>query len=66
LGLRWDAVGFDAGELVVDHQLQRVRRSLLYREDELILRVSSRHAPVRERVAQDSVDMDLTACTGKG
>jgi hypothetical protein len=29
---RWDAVGFDAGELVVDHQLQRVRRSPLYRE----------------------------------
>lgn len=32
LGLRWDAVDFDGGELVVDHQLQRVRRSLLYRE----------------------------------
>ena len=32
LGLRWDAIDTDAGELMVDHQLQRVRRELLYRE----------------------------------
>lgn len=32
LGLRWDAVDFTARVLVIDHQLQRVRRSLLYRE----------------------------------
>ena len=32
LGLRWDALDFEGRELVVDHQLQRVRRSLLYRE----------------------------------
>jgi len=32
LGLRWDAVNFTAGELVVDFQLQRVRRTLLLRE----------------------------------
>lgn len=32
LGLRWDAINFLARELVIDHQLQRVRRSLLYRE----------------------------------
>ena len=32
LGLRWGAVDFDQRELLVDHQLQRVRRQLLYRE----------------------------------
>jgi len=32
LGLRWDAVNFATGELVVNFQLQRVRRSLLLRE----------------------------------
>jgi integrase len=32
LGLAWDAVNFEQGTLVPDHQLQRVRRSLLYRE----------------------------------
>lgn len=32
LGLRWDAIDFPGRELVIDHQLQRVRRSLLYRE----------------------------------
>jgi hypothetical protein len=32
LGLPWEAVNFDHGALVPDHQLQRVRRSLLYRE----------------------------------
>jgi integrase len=32
LGLRWDAVDFESGELIIDHQLQRVRRELLYRE----------------------------------
>ncbi len=32
LGLTWDSVDLDAAELVVDHQLQRVRRELLYRE----------------------------------
>ena len=32
LGLAWEAVDFDQGALVPDHQLQRVRRSLLYRE----------------------------------
>jgi integrase len=32
LGLRWDAVNFEAGELIIDHLLQRVRRELLYRE----------------------------------
>ena len=33
LGLRpWEAVNFGQGTLVPDHQLQRVRRSLLYRE----------------------------------
>jgi integrase len=31
LGLAWDAVNFEQGTLVPDHQLQRVRRSLLYR-----------------------------------
>jgi integrase len=32
LGLAWDAVNFEQGALVPDHQLQRVRRSPLYRE----------------------------------
>jgi integrase len=32
LGLAWDAVNFEQGTLVPDHQLQRVRRSLLYRD----------------------------------
>ena len=32
LGLAWQAVDFEQGTLVPDHQLQRVRRSLLYRE----------------------------------
>jgi integrase len=32
LGLAWEAVDFGEGPLVPDHQLQRVRRSLLYRE----------------------------------
>jgi integrase len=32
LGLAWDSVNFEQGTLVPDHQLQRVRRSLLYRE----------------------------------
>ena len=32
LGLRWDVVDFEVGELIIDHQLQRVRRELLYRE----------------------------------
>ena len=32
LGLAWDAVNFEQTTLVPDHQLQRVRRSLLYRE----------------------------------
>jgi integrase len=32
LGLTWDAVDLDARVLVVDHQLQRVRRALLHRE----------------------------------
>ena len=32
LGLAWEAVNFEQGTLVPDHELQRVRRSLLYRE----------------------------------
>jgi integrase len=32
LGLAWDSVSFEHATLVPDHQLQRVRRSLLYRE----------------------------------
>jgi integrase len=32
LGLAWEAVNFEHGTLVPDRQLQRVRRSLLYRE----------------------------------
>ena len=32
LGLRWEAVDLDGRELVIDHQVQRVRRELLYRE----------------------------------
>src|SRR5829696_5235848 len=32
LGLAWEAVNFEHGTLVPDHQLQRVRRSLLYRK----------------------------------
>jgi hypothetical protein len=31
LGLAWEAVNFEQGTLVPDHQLQRVRRSPLYR-----------------------------------
>lgn len=32
LGLTWDSVDIDAHEVVIDHQLQRVRRALLHRE----------------------------------
>jgi integrase len=32
LGLAWNSVNFEQSTLVPDHQLQRVRRSLLYRE----------------------------------
>jgi hypothetical protein len=32
LGLGWSSVDLDSGLLVIDHQLQRVRRALLYRE----------------------------------
>jgi integrase len=32
LGLTWDSVNFDTGELYVDHQLQRAGRQLLHRE----------------------------------
>ena len=32
LGLRWGAVDLEGRELVIDHQVQRVRRELLYRE----------------------------------
>jgi len=32
LGLTWDDVNLDAGELVIGHQLQRVSRELLHRE----------------------------------
>ena len=32
LGLRWQAVDLEGRELVIDHQVQRVRRELLYRE----------------------------------
>ena len=32
LGLAWEAINFEQGTLVPDHQLQRVRRSLLYRK----------------------------------
>jgi integrase len=32
LGLRWGAVDLAGRELVIDHQVQRVRRELLYRE----------------------------------
>lgn len=32
LGLRWSAIDLDTRELMVDHQLQRVRRSLLFRQ----------------------------------
>lgn len=32
LGLTWDALDFDNGELMVGHQLQRARRKLLHRE----------------------------------
>jgi integrase len=32
LGLAWEAVNFEQGALVPDHQLHRVRRSLLWRE----------------------------------
>ncbi|HVD81561.1 MAG TPA: site-specific integrase [Propionibacteriaceae bacterium] len=35
LGLAWEAVDFGEGTLVPDHQLQRVRRSLLYRETKI-------------------------------
>jgi integrase len=35
LGLAWEAVNFDQSALVPDHQLQRVRRSLLYRETKI-------------------------------
>jgi integrase len=35
LGLAWEAVNFGQGTLVPDHQLQRVRRSLLYRETKI-------------------------------
>lgn len=32
LGLTWPAVNLEEGDLVIDHQLQRVRRELLHRE----------------------------------
>ncbi len=32
LGLTWDGVDFEGSEVVIDHQLQRVRRELLHRE----------------------------------
>lgn len=32
LGMRWAAVDLDGRELLIDHQVQRVRRELLYRE----------------------------------
>ena len=32
LGLRWEAVDLEGRELIIDHQVQRVRRELLYRE----------------------------------
>ena len=32
LGMTWAGLDLDAGEIVIDHQLQRVRRELLYRE----------------------------------
>lgn len=32
LGLTWDAVGPTADELVIDQELQRVRRALPHRE----------------------------------
>lgn len=32
LGLTWDALDLEVQELVIDHQLQRVRRALLHRE----------------------------------
>ncbi|TDC11235.1 site-specific integrase [Streptomyces sp. 8K308] len=32
LGLTWDSVNFDTGELYVDHQLQRAGRAILHRE----------------------------------
>ena len=49
LGLRWDAVDFEAGELIIDHQLQRVRRELLYRETKTD--ASDASLPVPEIVA---------------
>ena len=49
LGLRWDAVNFEAGELIIDHQLQRVRRELLYRETKTD--ASDASLPVPEIVA---------------
>jgi integrase len=32
LGLRWEAVDLEGRELIIDHQVQRVRREVLYRE----------------------------------
>ncbi|MGW7514826.1 site-specific integrase [Streptomyces sp. NPDC054796] len=32
LGITWDAVDFDTGELYVDHQIQRAGREILHRE----------------------------------
>jgi hypothetical protein len=32
LGLPWEAVDLEGRELVIDHQVPRVRRELLYRE----------------------------------
>jgi integrase len=32
LGLTWPAVDLEAGTLLIDHQLQRIRRELVHRE----------------------------------
>jgi integrase len=50
LGLRWGAVDFDHRELIVDHQLQRVRRQLLYRE-------------TKTEASDDSLPLPDIACT---
>jgi integrase len=49
LGLAWEAVNFEHGTLVPDHQLQRVRRSLLYRETKT--EASDGWLPMPDRVA---------------
>jgi integrase len=50
LGLRWGAVDFDHRKLIVDHQLQRVRRQLLYRE-------------TKTEASDDSLPLPDIACT---